>query len=112
MALHHAAPLDVISLKPQALTRESERSHSLLRTDDFQLIHIALGPGDAMPEHTVAGPLTLQCLEGEAEVVTPRGTCGLKAGELVMLPGGEPHAVRSAGGGMLLLTLVRRPDRD
>lgn len=112
MALHHAAPLDVISLKPQALTRESERSHSLLRTDDFQLIHIALGPGDEMPEHTVAGPLTLQCLEGQAQVLTPRGTCALHAGELVMLPGGEPHAVRSQTGGMLLLTLVRRPDKD
>lgn len=112
MALQHAAPLDVISLKPQALTEQSERSHSLLRTDDFQLIHIALAAGDEIPEHTVAGPLTLQCLEGEAEVVTPGGTCALRAGELVMLPGGEPHAVRSRAGGMLLLTLVRRPDKD
>lgn len=112
MALHHAAPLDVISLKPQALTQESERSHSLLRTDDLQLIHIALAAGDVMPEHTVAGPLTLQCLEGEAQVRTSQASCTLRTGELVMLPGGEPHSVQSAVGAMLLLTLVRRPDKD
>ena len=50
--------------------------------------------------------MTLQCLEGEAVLTTPARSCHLGAGRLVVLNGGEPHAVRAVTQASLLLTIL------
>ena len=50
--------------------------------------------------------MTLQCLEGEAVLTTPSRTCGLRAGQLVVLGGGEPHAVQALSDASLLVTVL------
>jgi len=109
MALPHAHPLDVIDLRPLGPALTAARSTSLLKTERLQLMRLVLQAGQDMPSHAVDGPLTLHCLEGNAVVETPTRTCVLQAGELVMLEGREPHAVRSAVGASLLVTLVLHP---
>ncbi len=106
MALPHAHPLDVIDLRPLGPALAGARSTSLLKTERLQLMRVVLQAGQALPSHAVAGPITLHCLEGEATVETPTRSCELQAGGLVMLEGQEPHAVTTATGTSLLVTLV------
>ena len=78
------------------------------RYDDFALhdIDLTLPRGQVMPQHQVPGEITIQCLLGEVEITTPQRGCLLRVGELVLLPGGEPHALRALQDAKLLLTLL------
>lgn len=110
MALVHAQPLDVISVRPLAARISEVRTHSLLKTDRVQLMRLVLSAGQAVPEHQVAGEITLLCLEGQVLLNTPGRQCGLAAGDMVLLPAGEPHALEAQADSSLLVTLLLRQD--
>jgi quercetin dioxygenase-like cupin family protein len=106
MALQHAQPLDVIDVRPLGAGLREAVTASLLKTQGLQLMRLVLPAGHGLPEHSVAGAVTLHCLEGETVVTTPSRTCNLRAGQLVMLGGGEPHSLKSISDSTLLVTLV------
>lgn|SRR5690606_2766564 len=106
MALPHAHPDDVVDLLPAPSSALVPVSVSLLRTANLQLLRLVLPAGHHMPEHCVPGELTIQCLQGRAEVGTPQGPRALSAGQLVALAGGEPHDVRATEAAVLLVTLL------
>jgi quercetin dioxygenase-like cupin family protein len=106
VALLHAQPCEVIDIRPLGPQLDAKVSTSLLKTDRLQLMRLVLQAGQRMPEHRVAGEITIQCLEGAADVVTPSRTLALEAGQLVMLAGGEPHAVAAREPSSLLVTIL------
>lgn len=106
MALKHAQPLECIDLHASDMQRGTTISSSLLKTAHLQLIRIVLLAGRALPEHHVAGEITIQCIAGEADIVTPSGSCRLASGMLVMLPAGEPHRVQTHMDTVLLVTVL------
>lgn len=108
MALKHAALREVIDLPALETGLTAIASTSLIKTDQLQLLHIVLVAGNEMPPHAVSGEITMQCLQGEVSVKTPAQDCVLRAGQLVVLPGEERHAIRAVEDASLLLTLVRR----
>ena len=111
MALQHAQPLQPIDLAVALDPNASGLSHSLLKTEQLQLIKLVLPRGQVMPQHQVPGEITIQCLLGEVEITTPQRGCLLRVGELVLLPGGEPHALLAMQAAKLLLTLLFAPPR-
>lgn len=106
MALKHAQPLEVIDLHASDEARGTSASSSLLKTEQLQLMQLVLPAGHGLPEHRVPGEITVQCLAGEASVVTPQATCRLRPGQLVALPGNEPHAVQAHADTTLLVTVL------
>ena len=106
MALQHSRPLDIIDVRPLGPGLHGAVTTSLLKTPGLQLMRMVLRAGHALPEHRVAGEITIQCLEGQVVVTTASRTCPLHAGELVMLGGGEPHAVQAVTDASLLVTVV------
>ncbi len=106
MALQHAQPLDVIDVRPLGAALREAVTTSLLKTPALQLMRLVLPAGLGLPEHSVRGAITVQCLEGEAVVTTPSRTCRLGTGQLVMLDGGEPHAVKAVSDSTLLVTIL------
>lgn len=106
MALNHAQPLDVINVQPLGAKLHEVKTHSLLKTGTLQLMRLVLAAGQTVPEHHVPGEITIQCLEGEAVVSTPRLSRTLRAGELMALPGGEPHALQASTAASLLVTIL------
>ncbi len=109
MALEHAHALEPIDLRPLGSAWTDARSHSLLKTAHVQLMRLVLRRGEALPEHHVAGEITLQCLEGEVTVGTPSREIRLASGHLVLLPGGMPHTVTAQADATLLLTVLLEP---
>lgn len=111
MALTHAKPLDVIDVRPLGAALGGQVSSSLLKSTSLQLMRVVLRRGESLPEHRVPGEITVHCLEGEALLSTPTREVALAAGRLVLLPGGEPHAVRALSDTSLLVTLHLPPQQ-
>ena len=109
MALPHAHPLDVIDVRPLGARLRDAVTTSVLKTQALQLMRLVLPAGQRVPEHSVPGAITVQCLEGEAVVTTPSRTCKLSTGQLVVLDGGEPHAVEAVSDSSLLVTILFHP---
>jgi quercetin dioxygenase-like cupin family protein len=108
MALPHAKLLDVVSVRPLGDALSGAVSTSLIKTNRIQLLHMVLAAHRDVPEHRVDDECTLHCLEGEIEVVMGSDTRRLRAGELVVLPALQPHALRARTDSALLVTLILR----
>ena len=106
MALPHAKPLDVISVKPLGAGLIDAFSTSLLKTERLQLLHLVLPAHYDMPEHHVADECTIHCLEGDVEVVMPGGSRRLAPGDLIVLPGRQRHSLSARVDSAVLLTLL------
>lgn len=106
MALQHALPLDTIDVRPLGATLRDAVTTSLIKTPALQLMRLVLRAGQGLPSHSVPGAITVHCLEGAAVLTTPSRTCPLSAGQLVLLDGGEHHAVTAVSDSSLLVTIV------
>ena len=106
MALTHAQALDIIDVRPLGSELRHTVTSSLIKTPTLQLMRVVLQAGLGLPEHSVAGAISVLCLEGEAVVTTPSRSCRLGVGRLVVLEGGEPHAVRAVTDASLLVTVL------
>ena len=106
MALPHARPLDVIAVRPLGAALAEAVSTSLLKTDRLQLLHLVLPAHKDQPEHHVDDECTIQCLEGDVEVVMPGGSRRLGPGQLVVLPAQQRHSLRARSDCAVLMTLL------
>jgi quercetin dioxygenase-like cupin family protein len=108
MALPHAQPLDVISVRPLGPDLGNAVSTSLLKTDRLQLLHLVLPARQDQPPHHVEDECTIHCLEGDVEVVMAGGNRRLGPGQLVVLPGGQQHSLSARSNSAVLMTLLLR----
>ena len=106
MAMPHAHALDIIDVRPLGAALADAVTTSLLKAPSLQLMRLVLRAGHGVSTHSVAGAITVQCIEGEAAVTTPSRTCHLLPGQMVMLDGGEPHAVQAVTDASLLVTVL------
>lgn len=112
MALQHARFLETVDLIAPGPIGSTSVSSSLLKTRQIQVMRLVLPAGEGMPSHQVAGDITIHCLSGEASLTTAQGEHRLKPGQLIALPGHEPHAVHAHAASVLLVTVVRIPSPD
>ena|SRR5471032_1965811 len=106
MALPHAASGQPVALLRAGEDRAQFSAIALAKTAQLELIRLVLPKGKTMPEHKVAGPITLQCLEGELLLEAEGTSRTLRGGELLHLAGGVPHAVQARQDSLALLTIV------
>ncbi len=69
-------------------------------------MRIVLPAGKSFPPHTVAGEVTIQCIEGSFEVTADQQTHTLQAGHLLYLPGGVEHSLFGLENASGLVTIV------
>ena len=110
MALPHAHLLDVIDIRPLGTALNDAVSTSLLKSKRIQLLHLVLPARRDIPQHHVDDECTIQCLEGDLEVLMPGGVRRLGPSQLVVLPAGQPYSLSARVESALLMTL-RRPAR-
>jgi quercetin dioxygenase-like cupin family protein len=108
MALPHASPLDVVSVRPLGTALSGTPSSSLVKTDRIQLLHMVLRAHQDVPEHHVDDECVIQCIEGRVAVAMPGGTRHLDAGDLVVLPAAQRYALSARSDCALLVTLLLR----
>jgi quercetin dioxygenase-like cupin family protein len=106
MALPHAEPGAVIDARPLGERLPATPTHALLKTASLELMRVVLRAGRALPPHRVAGEITVLCIEGRAWLRAQSGDHLLSAGDLVLLRGGDRHAVEAVEDSSLLVTVL------
>jgi quercetin dioxygenase-like cupin family protein len=105
MAIPHAQPGEVIDVRPLAERLAQAKTTTLAKSDQLELIRLVVPAGKAIPAHTVAGAVTIQCLEGRVEIQAYDHVRDLAPGQMLYLAGGEPHAVKGLEDSSALVTI-------
>lgn len=109
MAIPHAGPGEVVDVKPLGAALSATRSYALFKSNDLEVIRLVLLAGQSMPEHAVAGEITLQCIEGRIAFTCNAGEVVVGAGQLVHVAGEEVHGLRALADASALLTIALNP---
>ena len=67
----------------------------------------AFAQGQGLSEHTAPFDALIQVLEGEAEIRISGAPIRVRAGEMIVLPASEPHALKAVERFKMMLTMIR-----
>ena len=99
------APVGAVSLveyQPGAIV-----SRQLLKNAQANLTLFAFDQGQELSEHTSVFNALVLVLEGQARITVAGRSHSVGAGRMVLMPAGQPHAVKATKRFKMLLTLVR-----
>lgn len=82
-------------------------SRTLLSTANCRVLLFGFDEGQELTEHTSTHHALVQVLSGECEFFLAGQPHLLKAGDLLLMPPNEPHALRATKPLSMLLTLAR-----
>lgn len=82
-------------------------SREILKKINGSITLFAFDEGEGLSEHTAPFDAVAHILEGEAEIKLSGKSNNLKIGEMIIMPAGEPHSVKSAGKFKMLLTMIK-----
>ena len=97
---------EVINLGKLREDMDVGASHALIRTEEMEVIRMALPQGKKMREHSVDGQITIQCLQGEIQLDIEGTVRSLKPEDWLFLEGKVPHALTVKEDAVLLLTIL------
>lgn len=111
MALHHAQHGEVVQLAALGADRQHAHTTALVKTDDFEAIHLVVHAGAVIPRHRVEGQITLQCLQGSVRLLLSEANVTLGPGDWMFLDRGEGYGIEGIEDAAVLLTILfDRPD--
>jgi len=96
------APAELVSVQPGAVV-----SRTVLSRKTGTVTLFAFDRGQELSEHTAPFDALVVCLEGEAEISISGKPHALRAGEMIIMPAHEPHAVRAVTGFKMMLVMIR-----
>ena len=82
-------------------------SRTLLKRGGGTVTLFAFDEGQALSEHTAPFDAIAQVLEGEALITIASTPITVRAGEMILLPANQPHAVNAPSRFKMLLTMIR-----
>ena len=82
-------------------------SRTLLKREKGTVTLFAFDAGQGLSEHTAPFDALVHVLEGEAEITISGKPHRVRAGELLLMPASEPHALRALTQFKMLLTMIR-----
>jgi quercetin dioxygenase-like cupin family protein len=104
----HVEPAEAIALAEMTDYQDGAVvSRTLLQHETGTLTVFSFDAGQALSEHTVPFNAFIQVLDGEGEITIDGTPHNVKAGEIILMPGGLSHSVRAVKRFKMLLTLFR-----
>ena len=97
---------EVINLGKLRKSMDVGASHALIRTEEMEVIRMALPQGKKMSEHSVDGQITIQCLQGEIQLNIGDAVRNLRSEDWLFLEGKVPHSLTVKEDAVLLLTIL------
>ena len=82
-------------------------SRTVLKRDTGNVTLFAFDEGQGLSEHTAAFDAVAHVLEGEAEITVAGNELRTSAGEAVLMPANQPHALKAITAFKMLLTMIR-----
>lgn len=90
--------------------RSSPVAQRLVQADGGNIIVFTFAPGQSMPEHQAAHPITVQCLSGSLDFTVEGRTVSMDPGVVIHLAARVPHdvacPVNATEDSVLLLTML------
>jgi len=106
MAIPHASSGQLIDIKPLGDALLTEKTTALFKSEQLECIRLVLRAGKSLPPHSVAGEITIQCLEGLIDVGVEGQSHLLQAGQMLFLAASVPHGVLALRDSSALVTIV------
>lgn len=106
MSIPHAQAGDVVDVGPLGAALTKAITHTIVKTDDLEVIRIVLRAGSALPPHHVPGEITVQCVEGKVDFGVGEVTRELTAGKMLYVEGGGTHSLHASEDSSLLVTIL------
>lgn len=106
MAIPHAAPNEIIDVRPLGREIREQDSQLLIRTEHLEVFRYALPAGKSIQEHTAAGVMIVQCIEGAVAFTALGRTQTLSAGDMLYLADKAPHSLAALADSSLLVTIL------
>lgn len=106
MAIPHAGPGEVVSVRPLGAELATAQTKALIRAERMEVIRLVVPAGTKIHEHKAKGEITVHCLEGKVAFTARGKSQNLVAGDLLYLPTGEPHSVEGIESASVLLTIL------
>jgi quercetin dioxygenase-like cupin family protein len=82
-------------------------SRQITKADAGNVTLFAFDEGQELSEHTAPFDALVHVLEGEAEIIISGKSYHLKAGDVIIMPADQPHAIKASGQFKMLLTMIR-----
>jgi quercetin dioxygenase-like cupin family protein len=82
-------------------------SRTLLKRAGGTITLFAFDAGQSLSEHTTPFDAVAHVLEGDAEIIIAGTALRVSAGEMVLMPANQPHAVQARTPFKMLLTMIR-----
>lgn len=82
-------------------------SREIIRNKSGNISIFAFDKGEGLSEHTSPFEATVQVIEGVVDISIGEEKHQLKTGELMVIPGGSPHALHAVEAFKMILTILR-----
>jgi len=82
-------------------------SRQITKAEAGNVTLFAFEAGQELSEHTAPFDALVHVLDGEAEIIISGQPFRLKAGEAIIMPADQPHAVKAPQKFKMLLTMIR-----
>ena len=82
-------------------------SKQLIKKDIGNVTLFAFDEGEGLSEHTAPFDALVQILDGEAEILISGRPHSVKAGEMIIMPANEPHALKAVKRFKMMLVMIR-----
>ncbi|WP_417070514.1 cupin domain-containing protein [Niveibacterium terrae] len=90
-----------------AYQKDSVVSKTLIDKKTGTVTLFAFDENQGLSEHTAPFDALVQVLDGEVEIQVSGTPIHLSAGEMLILPSGEPHALKALTAFKMQLTMIR-----
>ena len=82
-------------------------SHEILKKPTGTVTVFAFDEGQGLSEHTAPFDALVQVLEGEVEISIAGKLHRVQAGEMILMPAHQPHALKALQRYKMILTMIR-----
>ncbi len=82
-------------------------SREVVKKSTGSVTIFAFDEGQGLSEHTAPFDALVQVLEGEAEISIAGNPHRLHCGEMILMPAGQPHALKAHARFKMILTMIR-----
>ena len=93
---------DLISYQEGAIV-----SRIVIKKEAGNVTLFAFDAAQELSEHTTAYDALLEVVDGDAEVTIAGRAHWLRAGDMIIMPAHQPHAVKAVSRFKMLLTMIR-----
>jgi quercetin dioxygenase-like cupin family protein len=96
----------LISLTGELARPDAKQRRLLASGPGWKILLLDLRNGGEVPTHTAPGPITVHCLQGQADFAINDDWRTLRAGDLQTLEPNIPHSVKAPAGAVLIVHIV------